>query len=76
MPPLSLTASFSVDFSPLSGNPSIGIVLCKSADKKYVEYVIQDYDKPMGVVTYKTSDDMPERLKQALPDMEELKKLL
>ena len=57
-------------------NPSIGIVLCKSADKKYVEYVIQDYDKPMGVVTYKTSDDMPERLKQALPDMEELKKLL
>ena len=57
-------------------NPSIGIVLCKSADKKYVEYVIQDYDKPMAVVTYKTSDDMPERLKQALPDMEELKKLL
>ena len=57
-------------------NPSIGIVLCKSADKKYVESVIQDYDKPMGVVTYKTSDDMPERLKQALPDMEELKKLL
>ena len=57
-------------------NPSIGIVLCKSADKKYVEYVIPDYDKPMGVVTYKTSDDMPERLKQALPDMEELKKLL
>ena len=57
-------------------NPSIGIVLCKSADKKYVEYVIQDYDKPMGVVTYKTSDDMPERLKRALPDVEELKKML
>lgn len=57
-------------------NPSIGIVLCKSADKKYVEYVIQDYDKPMGVATYKTSDDMPEKLKRALPDIEELKELL
>lgn len=57
-------------------NPSIGIVLCKSAHKKYVEYVIQDYDKPLGVATYKTSDEMPEKLKQALPDMEELKKLL
>ena len=57
-------------------NPSIGIVLCKSADKKYVEYVIQDYDKPLGVATYKTSDEMPEKLKQALPDIEELKKLL
>lgn len=57
-------------------NPSIGIVLCKSADKKYVEYIIQDYDKPLGVATYKTSDEMPEKLKQALPDIEELKKLL
>lgn len=57
-------------------NPSIGIVLCKSADKKYVEYVIQDYDKPLGVATYKTSDEMPEKLKQALPDIEELKNLL
>ena len=45
-------------------------------DKKYVEYVIQDYDKPLGVATYKTSDEMPEKLKQALPDIEELKKLL
>ena len=41
-----------------------------------MEYVIQDYDKPMGVATYKTSDDMPERLKRALPDVEDLKKLL
>ena len=57
-------------------NPSIGIVLCKSADKKYVEYVIQDYNKPLGVATYKTSDEMPEKLKQALPNIEELKKLL
>ena len=57
-------------------NLSIGIVLCKSANKKYVEYVIQDYDKPLGVATYKTSDEMPEKLKRALPDTEELKKLL
>ena len=57
-------------------NPSIGIVLCKSAKKEYVEYVIQDYQKPMGVATYSTSADMPERLRKALPDIEELKKLL
>ena len=29
-------------------NPSIGIVLCKSSNKEFVEYVIQDYQKPMG----------------------------
>lgn len=57
-------------------NPAIGLVLCKSANKKYVEYVIQDYDKPLGVATYKTSDEMPEKLKKALPNVDDLKKLL
>ena len=57
-------------------NPSIGIVLCKSADRAYVEYMIQDYDKPMGVATYKTATDMPERLRKALPDQEELLKII
>ncbi len=57
-------------------NPSIGIILCKSANKRFVEYVIQDYDKPMGVATYKTSADMDERLKKLLPPVEDLEKLL
>ena len=57
-------------------NPSIGIVLCKSADKTYVEYMIQDYDKPMGVATFKTLTDMPERFRKALPDIEQLKSLI
>lgn len=57
-------------------NPTIGIVLCKSANKDFVEYVIQDYDKPMGVATYSTSREMPEKLRNTLPDVEELRRLL
>ena len=57
-------------------NPSIGIILCQDVDKAYVEYVIQRYDSPMGVATYKTAEDMPERLRKALPDIEDLKKLI
>ncbi|MGL6178899.1 MAG: PDDEXK nuclease domain-containing protein [Tannerellaceae bacterium] len=56
-------------------NPTIGIVLCKSANKEFVEYVIQDYDNPMGVATT-TSGEMPEKLRKTLPDVEELRKLL
>ena len=41
-----------------------------------MEYIIQDYDKPMGVATYKTSQEIPKALEDTLPDMEELKKLL
>ena len=35
-------------------NPSIGIILCRDANRSYVEYVIQDYNKPMGVATHDT----------------------
>ena len=57
-------------------NPSIGIILCKDMNKAFVDYVIQDYTKPMGVATYKTSEDMSEELRKALPAIEDLKKLL
>ena len=57
-------------------SPTIGILLCKSADKAFVEYVIRDYNHPMGVATYKTADDMDEKLRKALPDMDEMRNLL
>ena len=57
-------------------NPTIGILLCKSADKAFVEYVIRDYNHPMGVATCKTAEDMNEKLRKALPDMEDMRRLL
>ena len=57
-------------------NPSIGLILCKDMNRSFVDYVIQDYAKPMGVATYKTSKDMSEDLRRALPDIEDLKRLL
>ena len=61
---------------PPHENQSIGIILCRDADKNYVEYVAQDYEKPMGVAVYRTSNELPERLRHVLPDIDELKKLL
>ncbi|MBQ9663399.1 MAG: DUF1016 family protein, partial [Oscillospiraceae bacterium] len=57
-------------------NPAIGIILCKDMNKSFVDYVIQDYTKPMGVATYQTSKDMSAELRKALPDVEDLRKLL
>ena len=57
-------------------NPSIGIILCKEMNQTFVEFAVRDYNKPMGVATYRASKDMPERLRNALPDIEDLKKLL
>jgi hypothetical protein len=54
-------------------NPSIGVILCKEANKSFVEYVLQDYNRPMGVATYAINI---ERLKDLLPPEEEMKKLI
>ena len=57
-------------------NPSVGIILCQSADRPYVEYAVRDYSKPLGVATYRTADEMPEKLRNALPPIDDLRKQL
>lgn len=54
----------------------IGIVLCQTANHSYAQYAVRDYTKPMGVATYKTLDDMPEKLRKALPDIKKMMEIL
>ena len=54
-------------------NPPVGIILCRDADRTFCEYVLQDYQRPMGVATYRTSQ---EQLRELLPDEEEMKRLM
>ncbi|MCL2766159.1 MAG: PDDEXK nuclease domain-containing protein [Peptococcaceae bacterium] len=56
--------------------PSIGILLCKEARRNTVEFAVRDYTKPMGVATYRTRNDMPEKWQKALPDVDDMKMLL
>ena len=57
-------------------NPSIGILLCREANKSVVELAIRDYSKPMGVATYRTVDELPTSYKVLAPIIEEVPKLL
>ena len=57
-------------------NPSIGIILCKTKNEEIVELSFSDTSKPMGVATYRTSQELPQQLREALPNIEDLKKLL
>jgi predicted nuclease of restriction endonuclease-like (RecB) superfamily len=60
----------------LDENPAVGIVLCKEKSEKVVEYAFQGIQNPMGVATYQLSPDLPDHLRNVLPDPETLKKLL
>ena len=44
--------------------------------KDFVEDAIRDYTKPIGVATYKTLDEMPEKYRKVLPDLSKMRKLL
>lgn len=57
-------------------SPSIGIALCKDMNEAFVNLVIRSYNSPMGVATYTLAEDMPPNLRQALPDIDDLKALL
>lgn len=56
--------------------PSIGIILCKEKKNKVVEFAFRDFNKAMGVATYKTANELPEKYKNLLPNAETLKKLM
>ncbi|MDE5790889.1 MAG: PDDEXK nuclease domain-containing protein [Muribaculaceae bacterium] len=57
-------------------NPSIGIVLCRDKDEKTVQYAFRGFTTPMGVAKYRTADELPYEIRNALPNPDDLKKLL
>ena len=40
------------------------------------QLITNEFIKPMGVSTYRTSQELPEHFRKALPNIEDLKKLL
>lgn len=57
-------------------NPSIGIILCPIKDNFEVEYTLRTNNKPIGVSSYKLTQELPNNLKGKIPTSEELKRML
>lgn len=55
-------------------NPSIGMILCKTKDNVFVEYVLRNFNRPIGVAEYeaKIIESLPDNLKGSLPSIEEI----
>ncbi len=56
--------------------PTIGIILCKEKRNRSVEFSFRDMNKAMGVSTYKTTNELPKKYKNVIPDAETFKKLM
>jgi predicted nuclease of restriction endonuclease-like (RecB) superfamily len=59
-------------------NPSIGLILCKTAKKTVAEYALRDLAKPVGVARYVTKlvEALPDELAGALPTIEQIEREL
>jgi len=57
-------------------NPSIGIILCREAKKTKVEFAVRDFNKPMGVATYKFGKGMPDQYKSLIPVVNGIKQII
>ena len=53
-------------------DPTIGIILCRSKKKTVVEFALGTVQNPIGVSTYRLSDELPAALQESLPTIEQL----
>lgn len=55
-----------------SDNPTIGLLLCQSANQMMIEYCLADMRKPLGVSQYRaTTSELPKELINSLPTPEQ-----
>lgn len=58
----------------VSDQPSIGIILCKTKDNVFAEYVLRNFNRPIGIAEFevKLVEKLPKALKSSLPTIEEI----
>ena len=57
-------------------NPSIGLLLCHEMSRSVVELTIGRHNTPLGVATYRTAEDVPDKYKSLRPLLDGAQRLL
>lgn len=57
----------------IDDQPSIGIIMCKTANSVVTRYALRDVERPIGVAEYKVTEALPDKLKEALPSPDAIK---
>lgn len=56
--------------------PSIGLILCQGKNHTVVEYALRDTAKPIGVSEYRITRQLPETIKEKVPSIEDLQRVV
>lgn len=57
-------------------NPSIGLLLCHEMNRSVVELTIGRHNSPLGVATYRTAEDVPDKYKSLRPLLDGAQRIL
>jgi hypothetical protein len=68
------TTAIDHEVKDTSDNPTIGLLLCQSANHIMVDYCLKDTKKPMGVAEYTAG--LPDQYKDLLPTPEQFQHLI
>lgn len=54
--------------------PTLGLIFCKTKDNVFVEYVLRNFNRPIGVAGFEIRlvEELPKDLKSSLPTVEEI----
>jgi len=61
--------------TPVEG-PSIGVLLCESRSGPIVEFALENTNQPIGVSTYRVTPELPTRIQEELPTVEDLQEVV
>ncbi len=53
-------------------NPTVGLLLCKTKNDVVAEYSLRSVNSPIGVSAYRTYDELPEDVRNALPSPKDI----
>jgi len=57
-------------------NPSIGIIICKEKKRTTVEYALKESHQPIGVATYRLTEELPQDYQDLLPTASQIEQNL
>ena len=57
-------------------NPSVGLLLCHEMNRSVVELTIGRHNSPLGVATYRTAEDVPDKYKSLRPLLDGARRIL
>lgn len=68
--------AFNGEIKSPKDSPTIGLLLCRKANKLIAEYSLKKINNPIGISEYILNDELPEELLKELPSIEEIEREL